>query len=69
MTATIETTVREAVGMSDKTQMQMGEDAGISQVAVHKFLKKGMHLTGDKLERLAKSVGIRIVCKKMVRRK
>jgi transcriptional regulator with XRE-family HTH domain len=60
----IESTIREAVGQSDKTQTQMGDEAGISQVAVHKFLKRGMSLTGDKLERLAASVGIEIVCKR-----
>lgn len=62
---TIESTIREAVGESDKTQTQMGYEAGISQVAVHKFLKKNMSLTGDKLQRLANSVGIDIVCKRL----
>ena len=56
----IELKVRKVVEQCGKSQHQLGTESSLSQVAVHKFLKRGMHLSGDKLERLANAAGHRI---------
>tara|TARA_Y100000310_G_scaffold246825_1_gene252237 strand:- start:9292 stop:9492 length:201 start_codon:yes stop_codon:yes gene_type:complete len=64
----IEDTIRRAVGESDKSQRQLGRESGLSGVAVHKFLKHGMSLCGNKLERLGKAAGVKLVCKRIPKR-
>ena len=65
----IETTIRLAVEKCGKSQHQLARESGISQVSVHRFLKKGMSLVGNKLEALAKAAGVKIVCQKIPKRK
>jgi transcriptional regulator with XRE-family HTH domain len=61
----LEATIRKAVEKCEKSQSQLAKEAGISQVAVHKFLKKNMSLSGDKLQALGKAAGVKIIVKKI----
>lgn len=63
----IEDTIRTAVNDSGKPQRELAAAAGISQVAVSKFLR-GMHLSGDKLEQLGKAAGVEIIVKRKGRK-
>lgn len=64
----IESIIREAVERCGKSQHSLGVESDLSQAAVSKFIKKHMHLSGDKLERLAAAAGVMIVCKPLPKR-
>ena len=64
----IESAIRKAVGDCGKTQAQLSRESGMTQAAVSYFVNQGMHLSGDKLERLAAAAGVRIVCKPIPKR-
>ncbi len=52
--------VRAAIQMSDKSRYRLSKETGISQSALCLFMQEKRGLSGDRLESLAKSLGLRI---------
>ncbi len=52
--------VRVAIQMSEKSRYRLSKETGISQSALCLFMQGKRGLSGDRLESLAKSLGLRI---------
>jgi hypothetical protein len=53
--------VRVAIQESEKSRYRLSKETGISQSALCLFMQKKRGLSGDRLEDLAKSLGMRLI--------